>query len=236
MTHPLHTITALTPQPRHTDRWNVFLDGAFAFALDGAVVLARGLATGQELTDAEVERLRGAGIEQDLYAAALRFLATRPRSRSEVRRRLLRPRPNHPPPDPEAVARVLERLTDANLLNDEEFAAFWVENRERFSPRSARALGAELRQRGVDRATVDAATDATRDDERALEAGRQRLRSVAGLDYRAFRERLGGFLLRRGFGYAVAGRAVRSLWAESHDETAPTADDADAGTDSVEDE
>lgn len=229
-------ITQLEPQARRPDRWNLALDGAFAFGLDGAVVAAHGLAVGQELTPDTVERLRSAAAEHDLYAAALRFLAPRPRSRAEVRRRLLRPRPtspranparaSRPPADLAAVERVLDRLTGEGYLDDRDFAGFWVENRERFSPRGARALAAELRQRGVDRATVDAATDPDRDAERALAAGRQKLRTLAGLEYRAFNDRLGPFLLRRGFGYEVARATVRALWAETHGDERAEADDA----------
>jgi regulatory protein len=207
-------ITALDPQAHQPDRWNLSLDGAFAFGLDGAVVVREGLGIGLELSSEDVERLRVAAQEQDLYTAALRFLAPRPRSRAEVRRRLLAPRPRREPPPAVAVERVLERLQSAGLLNDQDFAAFWVENRERFSPRSARALGMELRQRGVARETADAATAPELDDERALAAGRTRLRALGGQDFKGFRERMGAFLLRRGFGYGVAGRAVRQLWEE----------------------
>jgi regulatory protein len=208
-------ITALDPQAHQPDRWNLALDGTFAFALDGAVVVREGLRVGLELSAEDVERLRAAAQEQDLYAAALRFLAPRPRSRVEVRRRLLRPRPKREPPSAAAVERVLERLERAGYLNDREFAAFWVENRERFSPRSARALGVELRQRGIARETADAATAPELDEERALAAGRARSYALRGLDFQAFRERMGAFLVRRGFGYEVAGRAVRQLWAEA---------------------
>ena len=208
-------ITALEPQARHADRWNLSFDGSFAFALDGTVVVREGLAVGQELSPAEVERLRGASAEEDLASAALRFLAPRPRSRAEVRQRLLRPRPKRPAPDHATVERVLDRLEALGLLNDRGFAEFWVENRERFSPRSARALGVELRQRGVDRETVEATANPDRDAERALTAGRQKLRVWTGLDYQTFRDRMGPFLLRRGFSYAVARAAVRQLWQES---------------------
>jgi regulatory protein len=218
-------VTALDPQARRPDRWNLALDGAFVFALDGAVVAAAGLSVGQEVTPAEVERLRQAGEEQDLFAAALRFLAPRPRSRAEVRGRLRRPRPTHRPPDPEVVDRVLARLEASSLLDDRAFAQFWVENRERFSPRSARALGLELRQRGIARETVEAATEPDRDVDRALVAGRQKLRSLSGLDYPNFRDRLGPFLLRRGFSFEVARATVRQLWAESHDEASPDPDE-----------
>jgi regulatory protein len=232
-------ITQLEPQARRPDRWNLALDGAFAFGLDSAVVVEYGLAVGQDLPPATVEQLRAAAADHDLYAAALRFLAPRPRSRAEVRRRLLRPRPvspratpalaSRPPADPAAVERTLDRLASDGYLDDHDFASYWVDNRERFSPRGARALSAELRQRGVDRATVDAATEPVRDAERALAAGRQRLRALAGLDYRAFNDRLGPFLLRRGFGYEVARAAVRQLWAEFHGDQ-PSGDD-DAGDD-----
>ena len=136
----------------------------------------------------------------------------------------MRPHPRRPTPSVETVEHILDRLQQLELLDDRQFADFWIENRERFSPRSARALGQELRQRGVARETVEEVSDPDRDDERALAAGRQRLRSVAGLDYEAFRARLGGFLLRRGFGYGVVRAAVRTLWEESRG-AAPEDDD-----------
>lgn len=220
-------VTALEPQTRHPGRWNVSLDGAFAFGLDEAVVVSEGLSVGTELTPADVARIQSSEAEHKLLDAAVRFLTPRPRSRVEVRRRLLRPHPKRATPAPEAVERMLDRLEQLGLLSDREFADFWVENRERFSPRSARALSQELRQRGVDRATVEAVADPERDEERALAAGRQKLRTVAGADYQAFRDRLGQFLLRRGFSYGVARSAVRQLWEEANG-TAPDDDNAAA--------
>lgn len=217
-------ITALDPQEKHPDRYSLHLDGCFALGLDGAAVVAAGLYVGMELTEDEVERLRHAEAERKLWDAALRFLAPRPRSRAEVRRRLLTPRPSRDRdrgrerkvPDAEAVERVLDRLQEQGLLDDQQFAAFWVENRDRFSPRGVRAIAQELRQRGVSREMVEATAAPELDEERALAAGRQRLRSVVGLDFTQFRARLGPFLLRRGFSYEVAREAVRRLWDETH--------------------
>jgi regulatory protein len=208
-------ITTLEPQTHRSGRWNISLDGRFAFGADESVVLAERLAVGMELTAEDVARIQARESEQRLLDTAMRFLAPRPRSRAEVRRRLLRPHPKRPTPSAEAVERILDRLEQLELLSDREFAGFWVENRERFSPRSARALGQELRQRGVDRETVEETIDSDRDDARALAAGRQRLRSLTGLDYETFRSRLGPFLQRRGFSYGVARGAVRRLWEET---------------------
>jgi regulatory protein len=220
-------ITALEPQVRHPTRYNLSLDGRFACGLDMRVVLDHHLAVGVELSEVDVARLRADDDERRLFDAAVRFLGPRPRSRAEVRTRLMRPRPNQPPPSPDTVNRVLDRLAELELLDDRQFAEFWIENRERFSPRSSRALGAELRQRGVARETVEELAEPERDDERALAAARPRLRGLAGEDYETFRTRLGGFLLRRGFSYGVAAATTRALWEETHGD-APEEDAGDA--------
>ena len=212
-------ITSMQPHRRRPDEWHISLDGDYAFTLDGATLVAEGLAVGMELREEDITRLRAAAEERRIYDSALSFLTARPRSRAEVRRRLLRPRPNRQSPAPEVVDRVLARLERMGLLDDREFSEFWVEQRERFSPRAASAVRFELRQRGVAREVTEEAVDAEQDEERALAAGRQRLRSLGGLDYETFRDRLGPFLLRRGFSYTIARQVTKTLWEETHGDT-----------------
>src|SRR6266851_2423120 len=83
---------------------------------------------------------------------ALRFLAQRPRTEQEVRRRLLRAGT-----DEAAIEGVLERLRAHALVDDAAFAQYWVEQRQMFRPRGARLLRAELRHRGIDAAEAEAA-------------------------------------------------------------------------------
>jgi regulatory protein len=220
-------ITTIEPHRRRPDEWHISLDGDYAFTLDGATLVAEGLAVGMELSEDDVARLSAAAEERRIYDAALSFLTARPRSRAEVRRRLLRPRPNRQTPASEVVDRVLARLERMGLLDDREFSEFWVEQRERFSPRSASAVRFELRQRGVAREITEETVDSDQDEERALAAGRQRLRSLGGLDYETFRDRLGPFLLRRGFSYTIARQVTKTLWEESHGD-APDEDAGDA--------
>ena len=85
-------------------------------------------------------------------------------------------------------------------------------------------MGDQMRQRGVDRDTADAAVDIERDSQRALDAGRQRLRALGEADYETFRAKLTGFLQRRGFSYSIARETVRALWEETRG-ASPDADD-----------
>lgn len=207
-------ITAIEPHHSHPDRWHVMVDGKHTLSLDGATLVAEGLTVGGVLSDEDGARLRALADESRLLDAALTFLESRPRSRAEVRRRLLRPHPRSQPAAQEIVDRVLDRLAAMRLLDDRAFAEYWVDQRERFNPRGAFALSQELRQRGIDAATVETLTEPERDAERALAAARIGARRLRGSDYQIFRTRLGQYLLRRGFSYGVAREAIRTLWEE----------------------
>ena len=82
--------------------------------------------------------------------AAAAFLAVRPRSEAETRRRLLKLG------YPDAlVDDVLIRLVEMGYIDDEEFARAWVQSRDRARPRGEGALRRELAQKGVARQVVD---------------------------------------------------------------------------------
>lgn len=84
-----------------------------------------------------------------MNAAAL-FLAARPRSVDETRRRLV-----HLGYPNELVERVLGRLIEMDYLDDAAFARAWVESRDRAHPRGETALRRELALKGVARDVVD---------------------------------------------------------------------------------
>lgn len=142
--------------------------------------------------------------------AALRFLAQRPRAEREVRRRL-----GEKGFAPEAIDRAVIRLSELKLLDDRAFADYWMENRALFRPRGARALRSELLQKGVERTVVDEALAGERDEvDDAYRAGARAAARLSVGDERLFRQRLGGFLTRRGFGWEAIEPAVDRLWVE----------------------
>lgn len=212
-------ITALQPQSRNPNRINVFVDGQFLLGVNTLIVLQMGLEVNQEISADQLEELRREEALQQAVDRALNYLSFRPRSREEVRLYLRRKET-----PPELIDAVLTRLDALNLVNDRSFASFWLENREQFSPRGAQALRNELRRKGVEREVVDELVDEEKDEERALLAGRKKALSLIRLpdmDYATFRTRLGSFLQRRGFGYEVTARTVRTLWEQLKGEEEP---------------
>ena len=196
-------ITALKFQKRNRERVNVHIDGRFAFGL--AVMEAAQLQVGQHVSDAEIARLKDKDQAQVAFERALKFLSYRPRSVAEMRRYLAEKEFDEP-----AIEQALERLSQLELVDDEAFARYWLENRDSFKPRGCRALSYELRQRGIADAIIqDLLADYDESDAAyrvALSWAQKKM--TRQHDVQVFRTKLLAFLNRRGFAYDIARDAV----------------------------
>ncbi len=139
---------------------------------------------------------------------ALRFLSYRPRSESEVRRRLQAKFPQR------VTESVVKRLKELGLLDDASFAREWTRSRVSHRPRSAFTIRRELLVKGIDRDTAQSAVESLDDEESAYRAGQRAASSLPDADYVSFRRRLQGYLYRRGFSGAVIRKTADRLWEE----------------------
>jgi regulatory protein len=125
----------------------------------------------------------------------------------------------------EAATAVLARFAEVKLIDDAMFARAWVDSRHHGRGLAGRALGAELRQRGVAQDDVQAALSEL-DPEQELATARQlvarRLASTAGMPALARMRRLTGVLARKGYSPGLAYRVVReALEQETRDDPVP---------------
>lgn len=196
-------ITALKVQKKNPDRVNVYLDGRFAFGL--AAVEAARLRVGQFLSDEEIAHLRQKDEVERAAERALDLLSYRPRSEAELRSRLGEKY------DESALEEALDRLRRGGLVDDREFARYWVENRFHYNPRGKSLLRQELRQKGLEDEVIAEAL-ADYDEEQAAQAAAQKLlRRWKGAAPQLLRRRLTDALLRRGFPYSVVGPIVSEI-------------------------
>ncbi len=156
--------------------------------------------------------------------AALRFLESRSRSVSEVRRRLSTAGYRN-----EFVEGAISRLLDLGLLDDAAFASAWVASRDRAHPRGEMALRRELQLKGIERQIIDGVLEDRRAEVpndspesvesadagaavRLLERKGRALSRIA--DARERRQRAYALLARNGFDPGVAADAA-TAWARS---------------------
>jgi len=143
-------ITAIKQQVKRSDRYSVFVDDKYAFSFSESGLIQSGLASGQELTPADLKSLKKAAGLDKAYGQALRYVAMRPRSEWEMEFYLQRKEV-----DKEAAAEIIRRLRDLQLLSDLDFARAWVNNRRALKSTSKRRLVLELRQKHVPSDVID---------------------------------------------------------------------------------
>ena len=204
-------ITALKAQKRNSQRINVYLDGEFAFGLSRFA--AAWLQIGQQLSPEKIQELQDIEAQEVAYQRALNFISYRPRSEAEVHKNLQK----HATPE-EVITEVLARLQRSGLVDDLQFAQTWVENRSAFRPRGRRALAIELRQKGLADEAIDEALRDLDEDNLAYQAALKQSRRYAGLEWQVYRQKMGAFLTRRGFGYEVAKPVIERVWSEMQDQ------------------
>ncbi len=205
-------ITALKVQQKNKDRVNVFIDGHFAFGL--AAIEAVRLRVNQALSDDEIAALQNRDEAQKAHESALRLLDRRPRSVDEIRRHLQGKKV-----DAAIIDQVIERLSGVGLLDDREFARYWLENRSDFRPRGQRALRQELRLKGIsDDLVAEVLSEGHDEDEAAYRAALIQARKIRSQDALEFRRKLESHLARRGFSYDSARDATAKVWQELHPE------------------
>jgi len=203
-------VTAIRAGRGTGKRVNIFLDGRFSLSLEAELVLKEGLHVGQELSTHQIDALARSNYFERCLKAANHYLSYRPRSESELRERL-----HKRGFDGDNVEAVIARLKEQRLVDDVAFAEFWRENRETFSPRSQWLTSLELRRKGVSDEIIDEVVGDASDDDNAYHAALSKARRLPTSDYQGFRRRMGEYLQRRGFSYAVINRTVQRVWQES---------------------
>lgn len=210
-------ITALTAQQKDPNRINVMVDGKYRFSLDISQVVSLGIKIGKEFTDSELAEIEYESQFGKLYARALEYCLMRPHSAREVKDYLWRKTratkyksrktgeiKEREGVAPELVDRVYEKLLDKGYVNDDNFARYWVENRNVTKGASKRKLDAELRAKGVASDIISKhliATMRSDDDELQKIIAKKRRRYA---DDQKFMQ----YLARQGFGYDDIKRAL----------------------------
>jgi regulatory protein len=142
------------------------------------------------------------------YNKALEFLSYRTRSEKEVRDKLKTKQA-----EPGIIEKVISKLKEKRFINDEEFARQWIENRERFKPRSLRLIKLELRQKGIkgeilEKVIQDLDFNSESELEQAKRLVEKRIDKVRDLPKQEIYQKLGRFLASKGFNWDTIKKAI----------------------------
>ena len=200
-------ITRLTQGKKRADRANVYLDEQLAFAVSFDVLLKWGLKKGLELSEEQVTEILGEDQISRAFDKAVNFLSYRPRSKKEVKDKL-----TSLDFAGFVVEHTLNKLENLELINDNEFAALWIQNRLTLKPKGKKALGLELKSKGISQTVIDTVLG-TISTQEELEQAKSLVakRRFESLSTEKREEKIKNFLLRRGYGWDIVKQVLKHL-------------------------
>lgn len=140
---------------------------------------------------------------------ALRYLARKPKTVMEMTQYL-----KGKGLEPGEIDRVIHRLKELNYLNDHTFAKQFIDGRIRFKPKSAYALGYELKRKGIDPDITEVLLLPLDDTELAWAAAKKKGRIWQHLDPDTRQKKLLNHLRYRGFDHGVCMRILERFLTE----------------------
>ncbi len=146
---------------------------------------------------------------------ALKLLSFRPRSIKEITEKLLYfSSKRHI--SSKLIEKLLEELIDSNFLNDEDFAKWWLEQRQTFRPKGYFALQSELLQKGITRDIIEKVIKKNEREGQgefniALKIAQKKFSFLSKKSKEEQKKKISEFLARRGFSWEIIYKVVDSL-------------------------
>lgn len=207
-------ITKLKLQ-KNKKRVNLFLDNKFAFGLGLEKVTKLGLKKGQELKDKEVKDLFYSSQFEKIYFKTLNFLSYRPRSEKEIlnylRKNLFIKQAIANEIKRKLQTKILKKLKKQKLLNDYQFAEWWVGQRLAHRPRGKMFLKAELLQKGIEKEIIDRVLSTINNQQLEILAGKiidKKMKFYKKLPELKLKQKLFSHLARRGFDFSIIKKLI----------------------------
>lgn len=140
------------------------------------------------------------------------FLKFRPRSEKEIRDYLYK-KVSKTHWSRDDADKIIEKLKEKRLLNDEKFIDLFVRDRTALKPKGKKLLIRELKQKGISDKLIEKYFSINEIDEEklALQILQKRWPRFKNIDSRKRFEKATRFLLSRGFSFELAKRSIENL-------------------------
>lgn len=220
-------ITSVEPQKKNPKRFNIFLDGEFAFGADEDLVVNRRLVVGKVIEPEELEKILFEAEVGKLMERMYRWFSIRQHSEKEVREHFRIKNYELKIKGKEQISQfvidaLVETLKKKGMVNDLEFAKAWTEARRKSKQKGIKAIKAELFQKGIDKEIIEEVTTRpsfggrvesreSSEEELAKTALEKKMKYWKNLPPLEFKKKAFEYLMRKGFEYDVVKEIIENF-------------------------
>ncbi len=208
-------ITKIETQKRDAERFNIYIDGRYSFAVSLEVFTKFHLKNGQELSSVDTEQI----VTEELYVKSfnkvLDFISYQTRTKKEIQSKLntlFQKSVESIPLREKLKDRIIERLEELNLFDDFSYAQSYVKQKtESNKPASSQKIKEFLYRKGISSQIIEdvlAEYDNGTQLKGAIYFAEKKIKSLAKYDKNEQKLRLWRYLASKGYSSGVVATAV----------------------------
>lgn len=202
-------ITKIDKQKKNNKRYNLYIDGGFLCGIYDDTILKFGIASGDELSEKEINDIRD--FDEYMYGkkAAFDYLSFRIRSISEIKKKLKTKKLSDC-----NIERVITHLTELGLVNDEDFARQLINEKIKNKPAGKKLLQQKLFEKGISKQISEDVLNniftSEIEKELALKVYDKLKPKLEGLEKQDMKKKIYETLARKGFDYEIINEIIRA--------------------------
>lgn len=197
-------ITSIQTQ-KQKGRYNIFLDGEYAFPVDENILIKYLLRKGIELTDQTIDQIKKEDLYFKAYGRALNYLSYKMRSEHEIRTDLIDKNYS------EQADEVIERLKDQAYVDDLAYAKSYFRTQALVNYKGPKNIEHELTEKKISPNNILQAAEEYPTDQQidnALHLIRKKVKSIKGKSQKETMNKIKLFLVQKGYPVSIVDQAL----------------------------
>lgn len=202
-------ITKIEYQKKNKERFNIYIDDEYGFAVDISILIKYSLKKGMELDDALIDEILLSEEEISVYNYGISVLSRYFKSEYELRLKMKNKGFN-----PQLIDNAISILKEHKYLDDERYCEMFINDKINISKHGVRKIKEALYYKGIDKEIIEEkikCISAESEEERALLLGEKKLLNIKENDNRKKMAKLSNYLLGKGFEYETVNKTLRKL-------------------------
>lgn len=212
----MKVITKIGRQKNNPERYNIYLDETYAFAVDEGTLIKFGLMKGKSLEQFDIDEIVYEDEIAKAFNKALNFLSYQMRSEQEVRKKLISNEYGEA-----VVEEAIRKLEKLGFLNDETYSKALLETKKRTAKKGPRAIQQDLIKKGISKnLQQQVLKEYSHEDQvkNAIELAEKQVRAGEDKTPSQVKQKIQDLLIRKGYSFAIVSEVLDQIALERDDD------------------
>jgi regulatory protein len=197
----MQVISKISRQKNNDQRYNIYLNEQYAFAVDESTLIKFGLTKGKILEQFDIDEITYEDEIAKAFNRGLNFLSYQMRSEFEVKKKLLDAGFGEA-----VVLEAIRKLEKLDFLNDETYSKALLETKKKTAKKGPKAIKQDLIKKGIDKEMQEKVLNSYTYEEQlklALSLAEKTVKANAKKTPIQVKQKIQEFLTRKGYSFDI---------------------------------